>query len=521
MNPVDLVEAFIERSQRATQLDDLTLIAESTLKCLGFRFFACASHVDPLNPRDAVMVLNYPRRWVRIFSERQYHLIDPVFTYANLTLLPFHWDDPRFRAQLTASQRSIMAHARQFGIEHGYTIPYCLPVLRGSRAEPLMGSCSLVPARQDLPRINYVAASRIACHLFVAVARLQGIKFPPLSPRKNLRASLEAPDEQPLRSRLRVPAGAEPPGIYHISLHAAMGRKLFTGDDDYARFETQLATTLKRTGAGVLAYCWLPQSIHFMLQTHDVPSGRILQSLMSAYVRRLHAHTHESGPQLDTRHWKMRVDPERTLLPLLRYIHQLPLAFGVTSALDSYPHSSHQAYLGRKKVAWLISDQVWRALGAQQDAQAAYASLMAEPPTWANVQSLMLAGVSDARVQSNDTFLTSLFRNRPPANHGMTLDTIVTAVLTLLQVRREELFSKSKRHRVALARAVIAWHAQDRGIATLAQVARHLGRARPTISNLLARHPPLAPELFRRDSLDPILKPLEPLKKPVRPKDVH
>lgn len=504
-DPVELVEAFIERSQQTTDLDDLRLIAESTFKSLGFRYFACASHVDPLKPRGTIMVLNYPKRWVQIFSKREYHLIDPVFTYAAHVFRPFHWDDPQFRAQLTAAQRAIMAHARQFEIDHGYTIPCCLPVLRGSQEVTLMSSCSLVPYQRGLPPVNYMAATAIAGDLFVAVARLQGIKLSAPAMPTHLRAAAKVTDARPSPERSIIPARIDPPGLYSISLHAAMGRKLFTSEDDYTHFEKQLAATLERTGAEVLAYCWLPRSIDFILRTRDVPPARILQGLMSAYIRWLHAHSRESGPQLTTQHTKFQVNADSFLLMLVRNIHYRPVDSGFTRDYDSYPHSSHQAYLGRKQIPWLTMDRVWRALGSLNDAEAVYDDLMSDMSTWTDVPYFKSILVKDARPVDQDALPTDLLPNRAQPDPHLTIDTIVTAVLTLLKVAREDLFSKSRRRSVTLARTLIAWHVQELGIATLAQVARHLGRTPSSISHLIAHHRPLRPELFKPDVLIDVL----------------
>ncbi len=181
MEPFDLALAFIEHCDRATRTTELSGAFQRHLETLGFRYFACSSHVDPLNPHQEIMVLNYPQAWVECYSEQQLHLIDPVFRRADRTRRPFYWDDPEFRAAMSPKQRKMQTLAERFGVAHGFTVPIHSPLNTSS--------CSVVP---DSPRISpraYFAVELMAQHLFDRVARLQHMDagpdtIPYLSPRE-------------------------------------------------------------------------------------------------------------------------------------------------------------------------------------------------------------------------------------------------------------------------------------------------------------------------------------------------
>lgn len=168
MNAIDTAQYFIEHCQRAQRMDGLTLRFQSSLEQLGFRYFACGAHVDPLNPYHAVMLFNYPRVWIEAYSERQMQCIDPVLLHANRTIHPFRWDDPTFLAKMRKPQRDMLVEAQRFGLTHGYTIPIHSPP--GSRLA--YGSCSVV---SDVPSLHshcYLAAQLMAGYLFEAATRL-------------------------------------------------------------------------------------------------------------------------------------------------------------------------------------------------------------------------------------------------------------------------------------------------------------------------------------------------------------
>lgn len=67
--------------------------------------------------------------------------------------MPFLWDDPAFRAHLTAQQGKLLAAAGKFGLAHGYTIPIHLSWAPGA----LFASCSVVPNADAIDARNYLA----------------------------------------------------------------------------------------------------------------------------------------------------------------------------------------------------------------------------------------------------------------------------------------------------------------------------------------------------------------------------
>jgi DNA-binding CsgD family transcriptional regulator len=168
MQPFDCVQSFIESCTRAPTISTLTAAFQKQLEQLGFCYFACCSHVDPLKPPShAVMIHNYPASWVRAFSQRRQHEIDPVLLHAQRTLLPFFWDAPQFQAQLTQRQAELLAQAVAFGLARGYTIPIHLPWMAGG----LRASCSVVPDSRSIDARTYFAVQLMAMHLYGAANR--------------------------------------------------------------------------------------------------------------------------------------------------------------------------------------------------------------------------------------------------------------------------------------------------------------------------------------------------------------
>jgi DNA-binding CsgD family transcriptional regulator len=163
VKPFEIAEAFMEQHGRGLPLSELKKAFATSLQALGFRYFACCSHVDPLSPRAAALVFhNYPSDWVRELSVSGRFRIDPIFRHAEERLVPFFWDDPQFCAALTAAQRDILRDAEAHGIAHGYTVPIHPP---GAH----VASCSVVPGSVCIERGAYQAVLTLGCFMFDAM----------------------------------------------------------------------------------------------------------------------------------------------------------------------------------------------------------------------------------------------------------------------------------------------------------------------------------------------------------------
>jgi DNA-binding CsgD family transcriptional regulator len=171
MNQFDVVQGFLERGETGSPSPD-RLAAEflKAVQTLGFRHFACCSHVDPFHPPpEAVMMHNYPRGWVRTYSEAKLYEYDPVLKHAESSPLPFFWDAAFQSTRITRSQRTMLADAAGYGLTHGYTVPLHLSWLPGS----FRASCTVIPAVETVDSRNYLAIEVAATYLYFWASRVQ------------------------------------------------------------------------------------------------------------------------------------------------------------------------------------------------------------------------------------------------------------------------------------------------------------------------------------------------------------
>ena len=296
------------------------------------------------------------------------------------------------------------------------------------------------------------------------------------------------------RRRLNVPGGT----YYVVQLSTAQ-QQLFSEPDHYALFERLLARAVQRTDTKVLGYCWLPRSVHLVLQAGAVPIGRFLQGFTASYARSVHRQMRASGHLFAERYRAALLDPERWLLPLIRYIHFLPVHQGLAATPEEWPHSSHAAYLTGKRVSWLSTQEALRLLKSSNNARETYANLMSHPPSAREIRLFELGGAADPGIIGEPTDIPE--RASPRGSHRFTVAAIINAVLQLVDVERDDLFSSSRRQEVVLARAAIAWHVTERGLATLGDIADRFGRDPSTLSVAIRRYRSKRKDLFRLDAL--------------------
>ncbi len=304
----------------------------------------------------------------------------------------------------------------------------------------------------------------------------------------------------PRRSRLQMPGG-----WYYVRLRGNGRQRIFSDDEDRAKFELVLSTVLARCRAHANAFCLEPNQVHLLIQISVESVGRVVQRLTSQYAHWSNLKLHRSGHLFEQRHLERLIDPDAYLLRLVRYIHLIPVNAGLVADPADNPWSSHRAYLGLTRKPWLTTQVAFRMLGRGGTSPLeAYQRFMREEPSPADVLLFERGSAQDSRVVGDEKFLAKLQGYVPARRKPRSLEQLIDTVCLVLNVEREQVLSKSRKHKLCEARAVIAGHAMDRG-ATLTGVAKRLGRHPSTLLVAVDRYRALRPDLFEPHALDHVV----------------
>ena len=103
--------------------------------------------------------------------------------------------------------------------------------------------------------------------------------------------------------------------------------------------------------AEIIAYCLMPNHFHLLLK-QKVNNGisKFIGSFTNSYAHYFNSRTKRKGPLFETKFKAIRIETEKQLIHVSRYIHLNPYSSHVVKNfkdLEVYPYSSLPEYLGK------------------------------------------------------------------------------------------------------------------------------------------------------------------------------
>src|SRR5438874_10273073 len=103
------------------------------------------------------------------------------------------------------------------------------------------------------------------------------------------------------------------------------GRRYFSGKVTIRSFTEALRTVRQCYPFSLYAYVLMSNHFHLLLELHRFPTARILQSLLTGYVRRFNKIYRRQGHLFEGRYKAILCERDSYLLELVRYIHLNPV----------------------------------------------------------------------------------------------------------------------------------------------------------------------------------------------------
>jgi putative transposase len=287
----------------------------------------------------------------------------------------------------------------------------------------------------------------------------------------------------PRRQRIHVPGG-----FYHVTLRGNHRQPIFFADRDRSLLNMIVARALVRFEARLHAYCWMSNHVHMVLQAGPGPISRPMHNIAAEFARAMQLKLETTGHFFERRYHAVLVDTDSYLLELLRYVHRNPVAAGIAASVDDYRWSSHHNYRGARHEEWVTTHLALDMFAADRaKAVSAYCQFMGiqSADAW-EPASAMAPGVA---VIGDEAFVARAMQLREPAKRRQSLEELLQEACQRFEVPRELLTSPVRNAHVARVRAWIAYQAGKRGVATLAAVARQLGRTEGALRYAIRAYP--------------------------------
>ncbi|MFZ5352133.1 MAG: transposase [Bacillota bacterium] len=145
-------------------------------------------------------------------------------------------------------------------------------------------------------------------------------------------------------------------GIYHVIARGNNKEYIFKESIDKGCFIKQLKEYSSIMGYAVYAYVLMDNHYHILIQTMDKKLQEIMHQINNKYSKYFNHKYERVGHVFQGRYKAVRVQDERYLLKLVRYIHQNPVRAGMVSRAELYRWSSDVYY--RKDIKSFVNINV-------------------------------------------------------------------------------------------------------------------------------------------------------------------
>jgi len=133
--------------------------------------------------------------------------------------------------------------------------------------------------------------------------------------------------------------------VYHVSARGVGRQIIFESDADKRYFGGLIRRNLKEIPATLLAWCFMDNHIHLLIQGKMEDVSAFMHRVLSAYAKWFNLKYDRSGHLFEGRFDSVAITSDEQLLTAIRYIHRNPLDIPGAS-MERYPWSSYREYVG-------------------------------------------------------------------------------------------------------------------------------------------------------------------------------
>lgn len=135
-------------------------------------------------------------------------------------------------------------------------------------------------------------------------------------------------------------------GIYHIMVRGTNRQKIFFDNEDRVRFLDRLNICKENNGIKIYGWCLMSNHVHLLIKEGTEDISKTIQRLGVSYARFFNWKYHAVGHVFQDRFKSEKVETDRYLLTVVRYIHQNPIKAGMVKKMSGYKWSSCSGYYG-------------------------------------------------------------------------------------------------------------------------------------------------------------------------------
>jgi len=154
-------------------------------------------------------------------------------------------------------------------------------------------------------------------------------------------------------------------GVYHVMMRGTNKQNIFEETDDYIRFISILRSMVYPiddmrkplpSRCHFYAYCLMTNHVHLLIRESSEELATVIHRIATAYAHYYNNKYFRCGHLFQDRFKSEPVNDQRYFFTLLRYIHQNPMAAGLSKGIDDFEWSSWKEYENSRVSAYGICD---------------------------------------------------------------------------------------------------------------------------------------------------------------------
>ena len=146
-------------------------------------------------------------------------------------------------------------------------------------------------------------------------------------------------------------------GAAHHVMARGVGKcPIFLDSTDGEDFLRRLSRLVVECDISLMAWVMMPNHIHLLTRTGEVPLGKFMQRLLTGYAGFFNREHGRVGHLFQNRFKSILVQEDLYFFELVRYIHLNPLRAGLVADLEElemYPWCGHGGLTGALRMPWL------------------------------------------------------------------------------------------------------------------------------------------------------------------------
>ncbi len=277
-----------------------------------------------------------------------------------------------------------------------------------------------------------------------------------------------------------------PGSIYHVMLRGNNGQPIFSSDQERFRLCFLIQEGVEEFRHKVLAFCFMTNHIHLVIQPGDVPLSEIFHNLAFRYAQFYNRRHQTVGHLFQGRFKSILVSGTNYIKRLIRYVHLNPVRAGIVEKPEDYYWSSHKAYTMQTKYSWVSHAQGLQYFGdSLNESLEKYQFLLSDFSQMDEVdfkKGITRGVIADDLIIKN--WKNNSFNNVSPASKKivMPFQRYIEEIAKWYQVDIESIKEFGKKRSSSKIRAVAALLARDAENVTLKNLADYFQRSGSSLS---------------------------------------